>query len=391
MFEKLLQHRLVFLLAATMWGGGAFLFPGAVNAETPLTRAVVQSIRNTVRLLLRNQTPRPARVQDALTPGDALSTARLSLAELRFNDGSLARVGEQALFQFLPNTRTFRLNTGTVLLLIPPGRGRTQLQTPNAIAGIRGSALFVRYVPETDTTLVGALTNSGIEVNNRDCTQVQPLAAGQMVIIIQNRIERVYHFDLRTFYETSDLVKGLNLSRQEPVEPTDPAVALFQEETVAAVNAQEPISNSNALQNPAFLRGADGTAGSATETTSVPSLTNSPVSSPPNPADLTVLQPATVSRPSIFPPSVAIPPRQTSISPGLSGNTAGREGDGPPGLTGTVPGLSGNAPRPGGNGPPGLTGTAPGLSGNAPGREGNGPPGLTKTAPGLAGTTPGGR
>ncbi len=367
MVAKLLQRRLALLLAATMWGGGAFLFPVAVSAETPLTRAVVESMRNTVRLLLRNQTSRPAKVRDALTPGDALSTARLSVAELRFNDGSLARVGEQALFQFLPNTRTFRLNTGTVLLLIPPGRGRTRLQTPNAIAGIRGSALFVRYMPETDTTLIGALTTSGIEVNNRDGSQVQPLVAGQIAVIVQNRIERVYRFDLRTFYETSDLVKGLNLSQQQPAETTDPAIALVQAETAAAVNAQEPISNSNALQNPTSLKTPDRTVDPATEATSVPSLTNSPVSSPPNPKDLTILQPATVSRPSIFPQSLAIPPGQTGTTPGLSSNTPGQ----------------------GGSGPPGQTGTAPGLSGNPPGRGGSGPPGLTKTAPGLAGTNPG--
>ncbi|MEO1068725.1 MAG: iron dicitrate transport regulator FecR, partial [Cyanobacteria bacterium J06638_6] len=94
----------------------------------PLTRADVETLHNRVEFIPRGRTPRAARVSDFLAVGDALRTARLSQADLRFNDGSLARVGERATFRFVPNTRNFRLTNGTVLLLIPPGRGRTNIQ-----------------------------------------------------------------------------------------------------------------------------------------------------------------------------------------------------------------------------------------------------------------------
>ncbi|QZZ23154.1 FecR domain-containing protein [Leptothermofonsia sichuanensis E412] len=416
-----LRKRLTWSLTVAVWGGSLFLLPIAVRAETPLTRAVVQSIRNSVRLLQQNQAPRPARVRDAMAPGDALSTARLSLAELKFNDGSLARVGEQALFQFLPRTRTFRLNNGTVLLLIPPGQGQTRIQTPNAATGIRGSALFVRYVPETETTLVGALTTSGIEVANRDRTQNQPLAGGQMAVIVQNRIERVYNFDLRTFYETSDLVKGLSLSGGESSRSADPAIAAVQKETIAAIEAQTPITDSRPAQN---LMGI----GTVEPQTGSPGSDRRPEFEtvvPPNPGDLTLPQSATASQPSQFPLTGVIPrsPGQdalgigsdgavsgrgnnpagrTGTAPGLAGTTPGQSNSGPPGQTGTPPGLTGTAPGlagttpgqsnsgpPGQTGtPPGLTGTAPGLAGTTPGQSGNGPPGLTGTAPGLVRNTP---
>ncbi|QFS45995.1 hypothetical protein GXM_03475 [Nostoc sphaeroides CCNUC1] len=187
-----------------------------------------------------------------MTPGDGLSTGRASLADLRFNDGSLARVGEQAIFQFLPKTRSFRLSNGTALLLIPPGRGQTRIQTPSAGAAIRGSALFVRYDKQTDTTIVGALTNSGIEVSNKEASQTQMLQAGQMMVIVKGEFKGLYDFDLRNFYETSDMVRGLDLTRQNLTPTADPAIASVQAETAAALRAQSPITGEGIVENPSF-------------------------------------------------------------------------------------------------------------------------------------------
>ena len=235
-------------MALSLWSGSVLL-PLAAHAEVPLNRAVIASLRNAVELILKNQPPRSAKVRDALAPGDAIATARAALAELRFNDGSLARVGGQTLFRFLPHTRTFQLSNGTLLLLVPPGRGQTRIQTPNA-AGIRGSALFVRYLPATDTTLIGALTESGIEITNRDRSQAQPLGAGQIAVVVNNRIEQVYRFDLSTFYDTSELVKGLELqhsttseqtANEQAAVPTDRSIAAVRAETAEAVERQASV------------------------------------------------------------------------------------------------------------------------------------------------------
>ncbi|PSN76144.1 hypothetical protein C8B47_28880, partial [filamentous cyanobacterium CCP4] len=93
------------------------------QASVTLTRADVEALRNRVEFIPRGRQARTARMSDVLAVGDALRTASASQADLRFNDGSLARVGERATFRFVPNTRNFRLSNGTVLLLIPPGRG----------------------------------------------------------------------------------------------------------------------------------------------------------------------------------------------------------------------------------------------------------------------------
>ncbi|HIK04770.1 MAG TPA: FecR domain-containing protein [Trichormus sp. M33_DOE_039] len=265
-------------LAIGLWGVVILLTPvHQVNASTPLTRAEIQSLRNFVQLLQRNtRSKRPAKRTDAIVPGDGLATGRASLADLRFNDGSLARVGEQAIFQFLPRTRNFRLSNGTVLLLIPPGRGQTRIQTPSAVAAIRGSALFVRYDQQTDTTVIGALTNSGITVSNKDASQAQELQAGQLLVLVKGRFQGLYDFDLQNFYQTSDLVKGLDLTRQNLTPSADPAIASVQTEIVAALAGQTPLSGQGVIENPSFL---ELTASSNGEDTSTNLTANSNSSS----------------------------------------------------------------------------------------------------------------
>ncbi|MEH1941181.1 MAG: FecR family protein, partial [Nostoc sp.] len=248
-------HKSFPLLVIGLWGVIVLPLPNRVSAITPLTRAEIQDLRNMVQLIPKDKLKkRPARKSDAMIPGDGLSTGRASLADLRFNDGSLARVGEQALFQFLPKTRSFRLSNGTALLLIPPGRGQTRIQTPSAAAAIRGSALFVRYDQQTDTTIVGALTNSGIEVSNKEASQTQLLQAGQMMVIVKGKFQGLYDFDLRNFYQTSDLVRGFDLTKQNITPTADPAIASVQAETTAALNAQSPITGEGVVENPSFLQ-----------------------------------------------------------------------------------------------------------------------------------------
>jgi len=373
---------LALLLVSSLTGGNA-------NAATPINRATVRSLRNTVQLILRDRSPRPAKVKDAMTPGDAVTTARSSMVELQFNDRSLARIGELALFQFLPNTRTFRLNNGTALLLIPPGQGTTRIQTPNAAAGIRGSALFVRYIPETATTIVGALTNSGIEIFNSDQSQRQPIAAGQMAVIVKDKIERIYNFDLRMFYETSNLVKDLELqSRKNLTQEQDPAIAAVREETLQAVESQIITTDtpSTSIQNPSFLRRP------TTATSETGGLSALP-GAPPGASSFNQGTFPAGLNPAKLPPTLALPGNPTrTITPSEIINGPGvatGQPDNSPGRSGLAPGQFVRNPGRGNGGPPGRSGSAPGQSVTNPGRGNGGPPGRSGSAPGQSVTNPG--
>ncbi|MDV2994374.1 MAG: hypothetical protein N4J56_004028 [Chroococcidiopsis sp. SAG 2025] len=246
-----MSHRLILFISILLWG--ATTLPKAAQADTVLTRAEIKSLRNLVQLMPQSQAARPAKVADGVVPGDALSTGREALAELRFNDGSLARIGEQALFRFSAQDRNLKLSNGTALLLIPPGRGKTEVWTPNATAAIRGSALFIRHISDRKTTVVGALTNSQIEVVNQKNSQRQVLKAGQLAVVVKGEITALYNFDLKTFYESSDLVSGLNLNKKR-VTATDIELAQVQAETIAAVAAQSTLTGEEIIVNPSFIR-----------------------------------------------------------------------------------------------------------------------------------------
>ncbi|MEM8504950.1 MAG: FecR domain-containing protein [Cyanobacteria bacterium P01_D01_bin.1] len=239
------------------------LTPFAAAAEpAELEWARVDFLSNRVQLVPREQRSRRARIADVLSIGDALRTARASRAELRFNDGSLARIGERATFRFTPNTRNFQLSNGTVLLLIPPGRGRSTIQTPNAVTGIQGSALFVRYIPETDTTIVGALTDNPkgpMVLFNEAGTERQALRSNEIGVITGDRITEIYQFDGALFWQSSGLAEGFDYL--SPPSPTGDPLDGVREEIREALSNQRPINGDGVIENPdSFSRPAPPTA-----------------------------------------------------------------------------------------------------------------------------------
>jgi FecR protein len=241
-------------VAGFVWTDSNALLGGGFQAlaNTPLTQATVRSAQNKVNVKLGSNDFRPAKIQDRLQPDDRLKTLRNSRAELKFNDGSLARVGELSSFQFLRGTRTFALGNGTYLFMIPPGRGSTQFKTRNATAGVNGSALFIRYIEQTDTLIMGALTNNPkgpMTVTTPDGT-VQEVRAGQMVVTEAGQIKGFYEFDLKTFYETSSLAKDLNLQGQLNQPEGDSDLVGVREETVEALATQKLASFKDGIQMP---------------------------------------------------------------------------------------------------------------------------------------------
>ena len=235
---------------------GVLLLPRSASAQEALSWARIDFLSNRVQLVPHAADARRANINDVLGIGDALRTARSSRAELRFNDGSLARIGERATFRFTPDTRNFQLNNGTVLLLIPPGRGRSTIQTPNAVTGIQGSALFVRYIPETDTTIVGALTNNPdgpMVLFNRDGTEQQALRANEIGVIEGGQITQLYQFDGTLFWQSSGLAEGFNYLTDSSSTGSD-ALDAVRQEIREAIAGQKPLNGEGVIENPDSFR-----------------------------------------------------------------------------------------------------------------------------------------
>ncbi|MEL7315294.1 MAG: FecR domain-containing protein, partial [Cyanobacteria bacterium J06559_3] len=435
-------------ITGLLWGLVGAIVPLSVKADVPLIRADVESLQNNVEVILQGQTARPATLSDWLGLGDALRTSSSSRAELRFNDGSLARIGERATFRFSPNTRNFRLSNGTVLLLIPPGNGPSTIQTPSAVTGVQGTALVIRHIPFTDTgnpaspnsweagqpaadldacnttaQLMGVVSQGGrspvgcvdgagpingslqeypgrtivmvltdnpqgpVVVTNSDGV-TQDLTSGHMAVIEGDDIQ-VLEFDLSLFYQTSPLVEGLHLddpSYEGSGLPTDPV----RQETLDGLAAQDEFEGGYLL-NPTVLSAQAQL--SPTETWVVlpdqPSETGVQTARNSNkPIGLmsSLLVNRGVVNPNVAPAGV-INPDGTSQANSSGGSTQTPSAKNPNDYSGSEPPQVGSNPPPTHSpGPtPGSTPTEPSPTpGDAPGNSGQTP----TTPPGNSGSDP---
>ncbi|MBD2345717.1 hypothetical protein [Anabaena subtropica] len=286
-----LQRQLLISTVITL----SWLTPALAQSDQPLTRAEVYKLTKIVELLLHNQTQRPARPNDVVVPKDAVRTGVSSQAQLFFNDKSLIRVDQSSIFRFEPGLRRFKLRnlialnemifkleSGTALILSPPGSVGTAVETPEsqitifaanpAIASSpsdtklnptlianhkstklsqnndlyapaqKASAVMVIHDQERKTTQVFALTDGDIKITDQGGRKTVALLGGQTVAVKNGLVGNSQEFDLPAFYKTITLASGLgvgheNLVAQEttPVQETIKAVRI---ETLAALRRQ---------------------------------------------------------------------------------------------------------------------------------------------------------
>lgn len=207
-------------------------------AQETLTRGQVYTVRNQVSLDRQNQGSwQPATVGAQIIPRDAVRTGGQSRAELLFNEGTLIRTGENTTFRFPPGRRNFEIINGSSLIMIRPGLGASQIDTPQAIIVARGTALFVSHDEALNTSLVGVLTESPagpVTVSNLIDETTVELGPGQFVSVANGVIGLVDNFILPMFYSTVDLAEGLAPGQEAFVSQQSDAV----QETINAVRAE---------------------------------------------------------------------------------------------------------------------------------------------------------
>lgn len=211
--------------------------PSVLAQSAALTSAEVYRLQNIVELLLQNQSPRPAKVEDILAPRDAMQTGDRSRAELLFNEGSVARIGSNSIFRFVPGTRRYQLpgggsraetilqlRQGVAMVVSPPGgealdgfggggdEGETVIlamisQTPDAQLLMSSHSVALVIVKPGGTQFV-SLTD-GLVVSDLLGNNKIPLQGGQTVTVKDGVFAPVENFDLRQLYRTSQLTSGL--------------------------------------------------------------------------------------------------------------------------------------------------------------------------------------
>ncbi len=115
---------------------------GAALAGTPYTQATVTRTENKVNYGTvkgdQSQT-RPAEPQDVVKAMNFLLSETDSRAELKYDDGTIVRIGQNTIFTFEANSRTLNLKKGTFVFFIPKGQGGGTIKTPSLTAAITGT------------------------------------------------------------------------------------------------------------------------------------------------------------------------------------------------------------------------------------------------------------
>ena len=96
--------------------------------------AEITAIRNKVDKVNAKET-RPVGVKDLVADGEQLQTKQNSLAELKFSDRSIVRLGANAAFSYDSEKRLVQIDRGTVLMHTPPENGGITI-TSGGVTGL---------------------------------------------------------------------------------------------------------------------------------------------------------------------------------------------------------------------------------------------------------------
>ena len=299
--------------------------------------AEITAIRNKVDKVNAKET-RPLGVKDSVAEGERLQTKQNSLAEVKFSDQSVARIGANASFSYTSESRLVQIDRGTVLIHTPPGNGGLTITSGGVKGTVTGNTfLLTAYSEQGKATggfallVVEGRTTTKVTGPNGFAVDILP---GQMAVVGSGSkgAPRIFNVNLAQTIRTCPLIgafpdplptikeitqaaiqqqargeikgtgaTGLAISSDGDIlvgesKPPDPGKRVFE----MAVNKPIPGGNKDDLAKDAGLEdletaaGGDGGAGGGVPSggarrgtgalgSSAPSTPNPPVTPPPPP------------------------------------------------------------------------------------------------------------
>jgi hypothetical protein len=121
---------------------GLLLAGASRLAAEPLNSATVSRVENQVsygKVIGDKSETRPAVTNDVIQSRNFLLSEMNSRAELRYEDGTIVRIGQNTIFTFEANNRIFDLKKGTFVFYVPKGKGGGTIKTQSFTAAITGT------------------------------------------------------------------------------------------------------------------------------------------------------------------------------------------------------------------------------------------------------------
>lgn len=186
-----MQHKFLIATLATALLAGSAQMPAANSAGASATLASLLGIVQARTVAgWRQAIPR-----QRLFPGMNLRTGDRSRTDVRYDDGSMVRVGARTLIT-IHDVRNLALLRGKTLIQKQPGSQRFQVRTPIAHATVLGTELFVSH---NDENVSHVTTLDGLVEVEDSMGHRQTVHPGEWVEIVPGQpIEKPTKFDWNT-------------------------------------------------------------------------------------------------------------------------------------------------------------------------------------------------
>lgn len=183
--------------------------PLAAQAS-PLQTAEITTIINDVRVAKSQAQPSPAKLGEIVRPNESVLTGPKSRTELIFSDQTLARLGANTQFTFIPGSRQTELNQGTMLLQVPKGAGGAQIKTAAVTAAVTGTTIMIEYFPNSFIKIIVLEGTLRVSLTDR-LGESLLLESGKMLILSPNAksLPDPVDVDLKKLVKTSQLIAGM--------------------------------------------------------------------------------------------------------------------------------------------------------------------------------------
>ena len=173
--------------------------------------AEITAIRHKVDKVNAKET-RPLGVKDSVAEGERLQTKQNSLAEVKFSDQTVARIGANASFSYTSESRLVQIDRGTVLIHTPPGNGGLTITSGGVKGTVTGNTfLLTAYSEQGKATggfallVVEGRTTTKVTGPNGFAVDILP---GQMAVVGSGSkgAPRIFNVNLAQTIRTCPLI-----------------------------------------------------------------------------------------------------------------------------------------------------------------------------------------
>jgi hypothetical protein len=224
-------------------------WPTLVFGQAPSKAGVVTTLEgraSATRVVLPN--PVALHFKDDVFLNDEITTAEKSLARILLGGKAVVTVRERSSLTIteVPGLSTIDIASGKIAMAVARERLRPgeqiQIRTPNAITGIRGTALIVevvRSIPDTKQPDPNAITRLGVFEGSVDVRHINPITKAPLAPAVNVAVNTKFSAAGTQPAAVAPFAPGDAAAFQAGVTPAGPQHVQAANETALAAQAQE--------------------------------------------------------------------------------------------------------------------------------------------------------